>query len=75
MQLRIALRMLPPILLTTAVMIGPAFAQPLASNVNACRLDSAGGRIKHVIQIIFDNVHFRRDNPNVPSDREQMPTS
>jgi hypothetical protein len=23
--------------------------------------------------IQFDNTHFRRDNPNVPSDLEQMP--
>lgn len=29
--------------------------------------------IKHVISIQFDNVHFTRDNPNVPSDLEQMP--
>ncbi len=29
--------------------------------------------IKHVIYLQFDNVHFRRDNPNVPSDLEQMP--
>jgi hypothetical protein len=29
--------------------------------------------IKHVVQIQFDNTHFRRDNPNVPSDLEQMP--
>jgi hypothetical protein len=29
--------------------------------------------IKHVIQIQFDNTHFRRDNANVPSDLEQMP--
>jgi len=29
--------------------------------------------IKHVIQIQFDNTHFRRDNGNVPSDLEQMP--
>jgi hypothetical protein len=29
--------------------------------------------IKHVIQIQFDNTHFLRDNPNVPSDLEQMP--
>jgi hypothetical protein len=36
-------------------------------------LNSAGGAIKHVIQLQFDNVHFRRDNPNVPSDIEQMP--
>ena len=26
-----------------------------------------------MIYIQFDNVHFRRDNPNVPSDLEQMP--
>jgi hypothetical protein len=26
-----------------------------------------------VIIIVFDNVHLRRDNPNVPSDLEQMP--
>ena len=26
-----------------------------------------------MIDIVFDNVHFFRDNPNVPSDLEQMP--
>jgi phospholipase C len=31
------------------------------------------GTIKHVIYLQFDNVHFLRDNPNVPSDVEQMP--
>ena len=36
----------------------------------ACHL---GNGIKHVIQIGFDNVHFFRDNPNVPSDLELMP--
>jgi hypothetical protein len=29
--------------------------------------------VQHVINIVFDNVHFFRDNPNVPSDLEQMP--
>jgi hypothetical protein len=29
--------------------------------------------VSHVVYIQFDNVHFRRDNPNVPSDLEQMP--
>jgi hypothetical protein len=38
-----------------------------------CQLDSAKGNIKHVIYVQFDNTHFRRDNPNVPSDLEQMP--
>jgi hypothetical protein len=35
-----------------------------------CRL--ANG-IKHVIYVQFDNTHLLRDNPNVPSDLEQMP--
>jgi len=39
----------------------------------SCQLNSAGGQIKRVINIVFDNVHLRRDNPNVPSDLEQMP--
>jgi hypothetical protein len=38
-----------------------------------CHLNSARGDIQHVIHIQFDNTHFRRDNPNVPSDLEQMP--
>ena len=29
--------------------------------------------IKHVIVVQFDNVHLNRDNPNVPSDIEQIP--
>src|SRR5215468_6059012 len=40
---------------------------------SSCRWNSSQGNIKHVIYLIFDNVHFRRDNPNVPSDLEQMP--
>jgi hypothetical protein len=34
---------------------------------------SRKGEIQRLIYIQFDNVHFRRDNPNVPSDLEQMP--
>jgi hypothetical protein len=47
----------------------PAGASP-HQNGPTCRL--ANG-IRHVIQIQFDNVHLTRDNPNVPSDLEQMP--
>src|SRR5271163_2725771 len=32
-----------------------------------------GNGVKHVIELTFDNVHFFRDNPNVPSDLEMMP--
>src|SRR5690349_22554699 len=39
----------------------------------ACQLQSQGNNIKHVVHITFDNVHLRRDDPNVPSDLEQMP--
>jgi len=37
---------------------------------SSCHL---GNGIKHVVQIGFDNVHFFRDNPNVPSDLQMMP--
>ena len=52
---------------------GPAAAQSQTPDTNPCKLHSSDGKIKHVIQIIFDNVHLRRDNPNVPSDMELMP--
>ena len=32
-----------------------------------------GKQIEHIIYVQFDNVHFTRDNPNIPSDIEQMP--
>src|SRR6185312_9824861 len=42
-------------------------------DTRSCGLGNGAGRIKHVIYIQFNNVHLRRDNPNVPSDLEQMP--
>lgn len=46
----------------------------LAASAQAqCSLNSPSGKIKHVVFVEFDNVHFTRDNPNVPSDLEQMP--
>jgi hypothetical protein len=51
-----------------------AVAKPDAPGAapGACQL-GGNGQIKHVIYVQFDNTHFRRDNPNVPSDLEQMP--
>jgi hypothetical protein len=49
---------------------GDAMATPAAAAGGSCSL---GNGIKHVIYVQFDNTHFRRDNPNVPSDLEQMP--
>jgi len=40
----------------------------------ACALGSGASRVDHVVYIQFNNVHLKRDNPNVPSDLEQMPT-
>ena len=37
---------------------------------NVCHL---GNGIQHVVQLTFDNIHFFRDNPNIPSDLQMMP--
>jgi hypothetical protein len=39
---------------------------------SSCMLHSDNNKIQHVVYIQFDNVHFRRDTPNVPADLEQM---
>jgi hypothetical protein len=43
------------------------------TTTGACALGASGSSVKHVIYLQFDNVHYTRDNPNVPSDLEQMP--
>lgn len=48
---------------------GAVRAAPMSHN-HSCHL---GNGVKHVIEITFDNVHFFRDNPHVPSDLEMMP--
>lgn len=62
-------------LLAGAAAAGPA--QSTAQSTVQSTRQSAGcslaNGIKHVVSIQFDNVHFTRDNPNVPSDLEQMP--
>jgi hypothetical protein len=42
-----------------------------ADQTSSCQL---GNGIQHIVQIGFDNTHFFRDNPNVPSDLEMMPS-
>jgi hypothetical protein len=54
----------------TAVIATGAGASAGGSTSSSCNL---GNGVKHVIEITFDNVHFFRDNPNVPSDLELMP--
>ena len=58
-----------------------ALAASVALGLGAHPATAAAGKkscsfangIKHIVYIQFDNVHFRRDNPNVPSDLEQIP--
>ena len=71
--------------LVLGMLAGPARGAPAASASPAgsgraadtatttCALGANGSSVKHVIYIQFDNVHYTRDNPNVPSDLEQMP--
>jgi hypothetical protein len=48
---------------------GTAVAAPTTST--GCEFPNPA--YHHVVWLQFDNVHLRRDNPNVPSDIEQMP--
>ena len=53
-----------------AAATSPAIGSAKSGDFSSCRL---GNGIKHVVQLTFDNVHFFRDNPNVPSDLQLMP--
>jgi hypothetical protein len=57
---------------TTAVVVG-VNTVGTANAGTASQSCALGNGIQHVIEITFDNVHFFRDNPNVPSDLELMP--
>src|SRR5258705_1482042 len=59
--------------LLIALLLAPSGASAPPTAGGSCQLHSPKGNIQHVIYIQFDNTHFRRDNPNVPSDLEQMP--
>ncbi|HEV2377752.1 MAG TPA: hypothetical protein VGS19_37020 [Streptosporangiaceae bacterium] len=48
----------------------PLHPAAVHSRATGCQL---GNGVTHVVQIGFDNVHFFRDNPNVPSDLQMLP--
>jgi hypothetical protein len=73
-SLRFSRTLLAQVLLgATALTVVSGHAQAAVPLQASCHLQSAGNQIKRVVHITFDNVHLRRDNPNVPSDIEQMP--
>jgi hypothetical protein len=55
----------PALLMGATIAAAPALA--------AAPICQLGNGIEHVVYVEFDNVHFTRDNPKVPSDLEQMP--
>ena len=59
-----------PGLAVGAAVSAPAAAAVTSHETAGCHL---GNGVRHVVEITFDNVHFFRDNPNVPSDLEMMP--
>src|SRR6478609_5645379 len=64
--------------MATIVLVTASGVAALASEQTAAAAPPAstcqlGNGVKHVVSLVFDNVHFFRDNPNVPSDLEQMP--
>ena len=56
-----------------AAFLATEAAPAYAATGAVCQLAAKGNGVKHVVYLQFDNVHLRRDNPNVPSDLEQMP--
>jgi hypothetical protein len=73
------MRRLIRLLVVAAVAMGWQAAVPAATAASTAPTRSAasscnlGNGVQHVINVVFDNTHFVRDNPNVPSDLEQMP--
>src|SRR6266436_9218495 len=67
-----------PVMPAWATAPAPAKASAPAPAATRCALNSPKGNVKHVVSIIFDNMHFQRDPARdgstlVPSDLEQMP--
>jgi len=61
----------------TLVFLALFLAAP-STAAGSCQLNSPRGKVSHVVTIIFDNTHFKRDplrdgTTPVPSDLEQMP--
>jgi hypothetical protein len=73
------MRRLIRLVLVTAISVGWMVATPPATFAEDSHEASPpagcdlGNGVQHVVNVVFDNTHFTRDNPNVPSDLEQMP--
>src|SRR5215831_12437978 len=59
--------------ISVAATLGASASTAAAKNGPAGSSCQLGHGVKHVVEILFDNTHYNRDNPNVLSDLEQMP--
>jgi hypothetical protein len=58
---------------STLLAAGPLAASAAPPTPAAACVLGPNGAIRHVVYVQFDNTHFLRDRPLVPSDLEQMP--
>jgi arylsulfatase A-like enzyme len=75
-RFRETLRVCISLTIVAALLAGPAHAQVATGDSNSQKGNSTcqlAPGVRRVIELQFDNVHLRRDNPNVPSDLQQMP--
>jgi hypothetical protein len=56
--------------IAAVALAAPTGAAASGLSTSTCHL---GGPYRHVVYIQYDNTHLSRDNPNVPSDLEQVP--
>ena len=56
--------------LAAAGTTGPAKGPAPAAAATGCQLSSANGNIKHVIYIVFDNVHFHLYGDSLPHQQQ-----
>jgi hypothetical protein len=61
------------LLAAACIAVVAGFASRGADSATKATSCTFGNGIKHVVYLQFDNTHYRRDNPNVASDLEQMP--
>ena len=59
--------------ISVAATLGASASTAAAKETPTASSCHLGNGVKHVVEILFDNTHYNRDNPNVLSDLEQMP--
>ena len=56
-----------------AALVSGLIGSAAAQTTPTCPLSAPNSRLKHIVYLQYDNVHYQRDRINVPSDLEQMP--